>query len=193
MTARWVVLASGSGTLFQALLDSPERGKSFEIVALITDQPDAGALLRAAKAGLQVAVLPLSDFANRAEWNLALADAVDYFQPNWVVSAGFMRIIGQPLLGRYPNRILNTHPALLPNFKGAHAVKDALAAGATETGATVHFVDEGMDTGAVIVQAPVEILSTDNEESLHERIKIVERRLLLETVLHLSNQATDQS
>ena len=181
-----MVLASGSGTLFESLIDAPERGADFDLVALVTDQPGAAAIARAAVAGIQVAVLPVSDFASRAEWDEAMADAIAYYQPDWVVSAGFMRVLGAPVLERFPNRIINTHPALLPAFPGAHAVRDALAAGVEVTGSTVHFADAGVDTGPVIRQEPVAIEPGDDEPTLHERIKVVERRLLLETVLELS-------
>lgn len=181
-----MVLASGSGTLFQHLIDAPERGSDFELVALITDQPGAAAIGRAAVAGIPVAVLPVADFPDRAAWDVALAAALDYYEPDWVVSAGFMRVLGPAVLEGFPQRIINTHPALLPAFPGAHAVRDALAAEAGVTGSTVHFVDAGVDTGPVIVQEPVPIAAGDDEATLHERIKVVERRLLLATVLELS-------
>lgn len=181
-----VVLASGSGSLFQALIDAPNRGIDFEIVGLITDNPDAYAISRAANAGIQIAVLPLSDFASRDDWNVAIADAASYFNPDLLVSAGFMRILAEPILTKFAARIINTHPALLPNFPGAHAVRDALAAGVNETGCTVHFVDAGVDTGPVIKQIPVAIEIHDDEASLHERIKEIERKLLLEVVTELA-------
>ena len=185
MTARLVVLASGSGTLFQALLDAPQRGADFEVAALITDQPAAKAVERAALAGLAIAVISLSDYEDRAAWNRALADAIDYYAPDLVVSAGFMRVIGEPGVSRFQGRLINTHPALLPAFPGAHAIRDALAAGVSETGATVHYIDSGVDTGEVIAQAAVPVLPGDDEATLHERVKVVERRLLLETVLKM--------
>ncbi len=188
MTARIVVLASGSGTLFQALLDASSRTHDFEISGFVTDQPSAAAVQRAAHAGIPVAVIALADFDSRAAWNSALADAIATYEPDFVVSAGFMRVIGEPVLSRFPGQIINTHPALLPAFPGAHAVRDALAAGATVTGSTVHFVDEGVDTGPVIVQEAVDILADDDEMSLHERIKIVERRLLVDVVTDLTQK-----
>lgn len=188
MTARIVVLASGSGTLFQALLDSSARGTDFEISGFVTDQPAAAAIGRAASAGIPVAVISLEDFGTRDEWNAGLADAIATYEPDLVVSAGFMRVIAEPTLSLFDGRLINTHPALLPQFPGAHAVRDALAAGAQVTGSTVHFVDAGVDTGPVIVQESVEILPSDDESSLHERIKVVERRLLVEVVTRMSQQ-----
>jgi len=133
-------------------------------------------------------VIALSDFETRDVWNSALSDAIATYEPDFVVSAGFMRVIGEPALTRFAGRIINTHPALLPAFPGAHAVRDALAAGATVTGSTVHYVDEGVDTGPVILQEAVEILVADDEASLHERIKIVERRLLVQAVTELAHE-----
>jgi phosphoribosylglycinamide formyltransferase-1 len=187
VTARIVVLASGSGTLFQALIDAPQRGTEFVISGLVTDQPAAAAITRAATAGIPAAVIALQDFDSRDEWNHAIADAIETYEPDFVVSAGFMRVLAEPVLSRFANRIINTHPALLPDFPGAHAVRDALAAGAIRTGSTVHFIDAGVDTGPVIAQEAVEVLPDDDEASLHERIKVVERRLLLDVVLDLSH------
>ncbi len=180
MTLRVVVLASGAGSLFQALLDSQDS--SFTVVGLITDQPEAQAIGRAALAGINIAVLPISDYESRSVWNQALADAIDYFTPDLVVSAGFMRVVDEDVVSRFSGRLINTHPALLPAFPGAHAVRDALVAGATTTGSTVHFIDAGVDTGEVIAQRSVEVLSDDDEATLHERIKVVERELLVEVV-----------
>lgn len=174
------MLASGTGSLFKALVEAQDS--SYEVVALVTDNPDAGAIGIAATAGIQVAVIALGDFEDRSAWDLALADCIDYYQPDLVVSAGFMRVIGEPGVSRFAGRLINTHPALLPAFPGAHAVRDALAACAKETGSTVHFVDSGVDTGPVIVQKSVAVLDGDDEASLHERIKVVERELLVEVV-----------
>ena len=124
--------------------------------------------------------------ADRAEWNQRLVDAVDAAQPDVVVSAGFMKILGQEFLDRFEGRTINTHPALLPAFKGAHAVRDALDYGVKITGSTVHFVDAGVDTGSIIAQRPVAINADDDESTLHERIKQVERDLIVE-VLRAAN------
>ena len=187
MTARIVVLASGSGSLLQALIDSKHRGQGFEIVALITDSPNSLAIQRAASAGIPVAILPVSDFTSRGSWDAGLTQALCLYEPDWVVSAGFMRILGEYVLQSFGGRIINTHPALLPAFPGAHAVRDALQAKAKRTGSTVHFVDAGVDTGPIIVQEAVDILADDTIDSLHERIKEVERRLLEEVVVELSD------
>lgn len=180
MTLRVVVLASGTGSLCKALLEA--RDGSFDVVAVVTDVPDAGVLAHAEAAGVETRTVQLADFADRAEWNEALAAALEECKPDLVVSAGFMRVLGAPVLECFPNRIINTHPALLPHFPGAHAVRDALAAGATQTGSTVHVVDAGVDTGPVIAQEPVGVLPDDDEATLHERIKAVERRLLVDVV-----------
>ena len=180
MAIRVVVLASGTGSLLKALIDSQDS--SFEVVALVTDNAEAGAIRHAATAGVQVAVIAPNDFEDRSAWDLALADCIDFYQPDLVVSAGFMRIIGDEGVSRFAGRLINTHPALLPSFPGAHAVRDTLAAGVNETGSTVHFVDAGIDTGQVIVQKSVDVIAGDDEASLHERIKVVERELLVEVV-----------
>ena len=180
MTCRLVVLASGTGSLFAALLDA--RDDDYVVEALITDVPTAGALSIARNAGVETRVVDPSNFADRAEWDEALTASIQEFKPTLVVSAGFMRILGQDTLHAFPNRIINTHPALLPAFPGAHAVREALAAGVTETGCTVHVVDAGVDTGPVIVQETVSVSPDDNEAVLHERIKTVERRLLVDVV-----------
>ena len=180
MTCRLVVLASGTGSLFEALLDA--RADDYVVEALITDVPAAGALSIARNAGVEVRVVDPSNFADREEWDEALTASIQEFKPSLVVSAGFMRILGHDTLHAFPNRIINTHPALLPAFPGAHAVRDALAAGVTETGCTVHVVDAGVDTGPVIVQETVPVFPDDNEAVLHERIKTVERRLLVDVV-----------
>jgi phosphoribosylglycinamide formyltransferase-1 len=184
MSLRVVVLASGTGSLFSAMLDA--RDGSYEIAALITDNPQARAITIAHDAGVDVRVVEPANFVDRDEWNLALAAAIAEFKPGLIVSAGFMRILGADVLTEFPDRIINTHPALLPLFPGAHAVRDALAAGATSTGSTVHVIDAGVDTGPVIAQAVVEVLPADEEASLHERIKVVERRLLVDVVRRIA-------
>lgn len=186
MAIRVVVLASGTGSLLKALIDAQDD--SYQVVALITDNPGAVAIGHAATSGVQVAVIAPNDFSSRDEWDLALADTIDYYQPDLVVSAGFMRIIGEAGVSKFTGRLINTHPALLPNFPGAHAVRDALVAGVTETGSTVHFVDAGVDTGPVIVQKSVPVLPGDDEATLHERIKGVERDLLVEVVKDFAGQ-----
>jgi phosphoribosylglycinamide formyltransferase-1 len=173
------VVISGSGTLLQALLD---QASGFTVSAVLSDRPDAAGLLRARAAGVPTAVIDFAEFPDRKNWDVALARAVDTFHPDLVVLAGFMRIVGQPLLRRYGGRIVNTHPALLPAFPGAHGVRDALAHGVKVTGCTVILVDEGTDTGPIIAQRAVEVLDDDDESSLHERIKVAERALLVDVV-----------
>ncbi|MFK0281482.1 phosphoribosylglycinamide formyltransferase [Streptomyces sp. NPDC090499] len=183
---RLVVLVSGSGTNLQALLDAiAERGAEAygaEVVAVGADRAGIEGLARAERAGIPTFVTRVKDFATREEWDRALAAAVAAHEPDLVVSAGFMKIVGKEFLARFGGRTVNTHPALLPSFPGAHGVRDALAYGARVTGCTVHFVDDGVDTGPIIAQGVVEVRDEDDESALHERIKDVERRLLVEVV-----------
>ncbi len=183
--ARVVVLLSGAGSLCAALLAATDdAGYPAEVVAVGSDR-DAGGLEHARRRGLPTFTVRLRDFPDRAAWDAALADALAAHRPDWVVSAGFMRIVGPAVLARYEGRLLNTHPALLPSFPGAHAVRDALAAGVAVTGSTVHLVDAGVDTGPVLAQREVPVLPGDDEDRLHERIRAVERTLLVETVARL--------
>ena len=175
---RVVILASGSGTLAQAIIDAE---LDIDIVAVISDQAVAAVLERAQKAHIETFTIPM--LPDRSEWDRELETLLAALKPDLVVSAGFMRILSEKTVNRF--RIINSHPALLPLFPGAHAVRDALAAGATETGTTIHWVDAGMDTGEVIAQERVEIHPGDTEESLHERIKIVERGLIVATIASL--------
>ncbi|WP_329118382.1 phosphoribosylglycinamide formyltransferase [Streptomyces sp. NBC_01465] len=187
--ARLVVLVSGSGTNLQALLDAiaadPE-GYGAEVVAVGADRESIVGLERARAAGLPTFVCKVKDFEDRAAWDLALAEATAAYEPDLVVSAGFMKIVGKEFLARFGGRFVNTHPALLPSFPGAHGVRDALAYGAKVTGCTVHFVDDGVDTGPIIAQGVVEVRAADDEVALHERIKEVERSLLVEVVGRLA-------
>lgn len=184
MTARVVVLASGAGTLMQSLIDAQDS--TYEIVALVCDVPGARALDRAAAAGIASAVVAPADFEDRAAWNIALTSTVEEFAPDWIVSAGFMRVLGPTFLAAFPQRVINSHPALLPSFAGAHGVRDALDYGVRITGTTVHVVDDGVDTGPIIAQRAVEVLDGDDEATLHERIKVEERELLVDVVRRLS-------
>jgi phosphoribosylglycinamide formyltransferase-1 len=182
-----VVLVSGSGTNLQALLDaSADPAYPAEVVGVGADTAGIAGLDRAAAAGLPSFVVPLADHAARADWDVALADAVAAHEPDWVVCAGFMRILGDGFLGRFPERVINTHPALLPSFPGAHGVRDTLAYGVKVTGCTVHLVDSGVDTGPVLAQGTVPVEPGDDEASLHDRIKTVERSLLVGTVAALA-------
>ncbi|MFE0026511.1 phosphoribosylglycinamide formyltransferase [Amycolatopsis sp. NPDC059021] len=179
-----VVLASGSGTLLQALLDAAGRsGYPAKIVAVGADRLGIEALARAERAGVPSFTVRVADHPDRAAWDKALTEATAAYQPDLVVSAGFMKILGGEFLGRFA--VVNTHPALLPSFPGMHAVRDALAAGVRVTGSTVHFADAGVDTGPIIAQEAVTVEPGDDEDVLHERIKAVERRLLVETIERL--------
>jgi phosphoribosylglycinamide formyltransferase-1 len=178
-TPRIAVVVSGSGTLLQALLDD---SCGFTVSAVLSDRADATGLDRARAAGVPTAVVDLADFPDRKGWDDALLRAMDTFHPDIVVLAGFMRIVGDPLLQRYGGRMVNTHPALLPAFPGAHGVRDALAHGVKVTGCSVILVDAGTDTGPIIAQRAVDVLDDDDENALHERIKVVERALLVEVV-----------
>ncbi|GAA3970601.1 phosphoribosylglycinamide formyltransferase [Thermobifida alba] len=181
---RVVVLISGTGSNMAALLDAaadPAYGAT--VVAVGADRAAAG-LARAEQAGVPTFVVPFSEYPDRDEWNRALAARIAEFAPDLVVSAGFMRILGREVLRE--NTVVNIHPALLPAFPGAHAVRDALDYGVRVTGATAHFVDEGVDTGPVIEQVVVRVEDGDDVATLHERIKTVERRMLVDVVGRLA-------
>ncbi len=167
----------------QAIIDAakdPEYG--VRIAGVISDRPGIRGLEIASEAGLPTAVVSLKDFPSRELWDEAVARTIASFDPDLVVLAGFMKILGAPSLSRFGGRIINTHPALLPSYPGAHGVRDALAGGAKVTGCTVIIVDEGIDTGPIVAQAAVEVWDNDTEETLHERIKVVERELVATTV-----------
>ena len=175
-------MVSGSGTNLQAILDSVKAGElNAEIAAVGADKPCTG-LDRAAAAGVETFLIEPTDYADREQWNRALEEKITSYTPDYVVFAGFMRIVDAQLVARFENRIINTHPALLPSFPGAHGVRDALAHGVKITGLTVHFVDSRVDTGTIIAQAAVPVEDGDTEESLHERIKVQERQLLVRTL-----------
>ena len=175
---RVVLLASGSGSLAQSIIDARDSGKlNIEILQLISDK-QSQAIERASAAGISTTYLPMVE--DRSIWDTQLFATVEKLNPDLVVSVGFMRILAAPFVSKFPT--INTHPALLPKFPGAHAVRDALNAGAQVTGSTVHWVDAGIDTGTVIAQKEVVVLPQDDESSLHERIKIVERELIVETL-----------
>ena len=184
--ARVTVLASGSGSLLQALLDAgDDETHPARVVAVVSDRAGVGALDRATAAGVSTAVVRPGDHPDRAEWDAALAETVAGTEPDLVVSAGFARLLGPAFLAAFGGRTINTHPALLPAFPGAHPVRDTLAYGVKVTGATVHLVDAGVDTGPVLAQEAVTVDPDDTEDTLHERIKVVERRVLVETVAAL--------
>ncbi|GAA4710233.1 phosphoribosylglycinamide formyltransferase [Pseudonocardia yuanmonensis] len=189
--ARLVVLASGSGTLLQALLDATlDPAYPAEVAAVGSDRPGVEALARADRSHTPTFTVRPAEYPDRQAWDRALLAAVLGYRPDLVVCAGFMRILGAPFLDGVNRPILNTHPALLPAFPGAHAVRDALAHGVRITGTTVHLVDAGVDTGPILAQEAVRVLPGDTEAVLHERIKIAERRLLVDTVATLCTGET---
>ena len=188
--ARVVVLASGTGTLAQSVVDATSDSDCpYRVVALVSDR-DCEAVTRAGAAGVDTTVVAPGDHADRAAWNQALTDAVQQFEPDWVVSAGFMRILGQTFLEAFPCRVINTHPALLPSFPGWHAVRDALEHGVKVTGCTVHVATEVVDDGPILAQEAVPVLPDDDEGTLHERIKEVERRLYVDTIRSILDRET---
>ena len=181
------MLASGTGTTLQALLDaSREPAFGAHVVAVGCDRDGAQALDRAGAAGVPRFVVRPGDAADRPAWDVALAEAVAAHAPDLVVCAGFMRLLGPGFLTRFPQRVVNTHPSLLPAFPGKHAVADALAYGVRLAGVTVHLVDEGVDTGPVVAQAAVPVLPGDDEQTLHTRIQDVEQPLYVEAVARLA-------
>ena len=183
MSARLVVLVSGAGTNLQALLDAcADEAYGAAVVAVGADRPGIEGLARAQRAGIPTFVLRVADYPLRADWDRALTDACDGFSPDLVVSAGFMKLVGPGFLARFGGRFVNTHPALLPAFAGMHGVRDALEYGVKITGCTVFMVDSGTDTGPVVAQAAVPVRDDDDIPTLHERVKVTERALLVETV-----------
>lgn len=174
------VLVSGEGSNLQALID-----EGLPIVAVASNRADARALARAHAAGIETAVFALDDFADRDARDAALAEWLAARGVEWVVLAGYMHLLRPVFLERFRERVLNVHPALLPQFPGAHAIEEALAAGVRETGATVHYVDEGVDTGSVIVQERVAVEEGDTVETLRARIQAVEHQLLPRVVRDL--------
>jgi phosphoribosylglycinamide formyltransferase-1 len=180
MAKKIILFASGSGSLVRAVLEAKlEKKLNLEISAVISDRT-APVLDIAREYGIPTHLVNYVEFEDRLAWGEALSQVVEELNPDLVVSLGFMRILPATFVNRY--RTINTHPALLPNFPGAHGVRDALLAGVTETGTTVHWVDAGVDTGKIIDQRKVGVLKDDTEESLHERIKIQERQLIVETL-----------
>lgn len=176
---RLVVLASGRGSNLRAIVEAIDRGAcAAEVVAVVSDKADAAALAFAAERGIATSVVGPKAYADRPSWDAALAESVASFTPDLVVLAGFMRIVGASMIARFSHRIVNVHPALLPSFPGAHGARDAIAKGVRISGCTVHVVDAGVDTGPILAQAAVPVLSTDDEASLQARIQRCEHRLL---------------
>lgn len=181
--ARLLVLVSGSGTNLQALLDaSADPAYGAEVVAAGADRDGTTGLARAADRGVSTFVTRVKDYASRDEWDAALTDACARYAPDLVISAGFLKLVGPRFLAEFGGRYINTHNALLPAFPGIHGPRDALAYGVKIAGATLHFVDAGVDTGPIIAQVSVPVLDDDDEESLTERIKAAERRQLVSYV-----------
>lgn len=181
--ARLVVLVSGAGSNLRALLDAcadPSYGA--RVVAVGADRSGIAALDHAARAGVESFVLRVKDFPDRAGWDRALGERVASYRPDLVVSAGFMKLVGADYLALLGDRTVNTHPALLPAFPGMHGPRDALAYGVKITGCTLFFVTAGVDDGPIIAQAAVPVLDDDDEATLHERVKGVERGLLVDVV-----------
>ncbi len=182
--ARLVVLISGSGTLLQALIDAcADPAYGAKIVAVGSDRAGIEGLERAARANIPTFIEPLQDHPLRADWDRALTADVASYEPDLVISAGFMKLVGPEFLARFEGRMINTHPTLLPSFPGVHGPRDALAYGVKITGATVFLVDAGIDSGVILDQRAVPVADDDTVESLHERIKAAEREMLI-TITH---------
>jgi formyltetrahydrofolate-dependent phosphoribosylglycinamide formyltransferase len=178
-----VVLVSGTGSNLQALLDAAaDDSFGARVVAVGADRDGIAGLERARSAGIPTFVRRVKDFPDRASWDEALAADCAQLEPDLIVSAGFMKLLGPAFLRLLGDRIINTHPSLLPSFPGMHAARDALAYGVKVTGCTIFLVDEGTDTGPVVAQAAVPVHDDDDEAALHERIKQTERSLLVQTV-----------
>ena len=187
--ARVVALVSGGGSTLQAMLDAGDDPRwGARVVAVGADREDTGGVERARSAGLDTFVLRLHDAPTRPDWDRMLADRVGAYSPDLVVLAGFMRLTGAAFLERFAGRALNSHPALSPAFPGMHAPADALAYGVRVSGATLFVVDDGIDTGPIVAQAPVPVLEDDDVAMLHERIKIEERRMLVDTVGRMARE-----
>jgi phosphoribosylglycinamide formyltransferase-1 len=182
--ARLVVLVSGSGSNLQALLDAcadiPAYGA--QVVAVGADRDGIEGLARAERAGVPAFVHRIKDYGDRSKWDAALTESVASYEPDLVISAGFLKLVGEAFLTRFGDRYLNTHNSLLPSFPGIHGPRDALAYGVKITGATLFFVDNGVDTGPIVAQVAVPVLADDTVETLTERIKIAERRQLVDAV-----------
>jgi phosphoribosylglycinamide formyltransferase-1 len=177
------VLASGRGSNFQSIIDEIESDRlKAEISLLITDNPSAFAIERAKKHGIEYLVAHPKEYRSKDDYFLKIADALKKKKIELVVLAGFMKIVGKPLIDAFPNRIMNIHPALLPSFPGLHSQRQALDYGAKISGCSVHFVDEGMDTGPIIIQASVPVFQNDTEETLSERILKYEHRIYPEAI-----------
>ena len=187
--ARLVVLVSGAGTNLQALLEATEDpAYGAQIVAVGADRDNIEGLARAERAGIPTFVRKVGQSSSREHWDLTMADTTAAFEPDLVISAGFMKLAGPHFLSRFAGRYVNTHPALLPSFPGMHGAADALAYGVKVTGATLFVVDDGVDTGAIIAQTVVPVEDDDDVETLHERIKVAERAMLVDYVGRIARE-----
>jgi len=188
-SARLVVLVSGAGTNLQALIDAcadPSYGA--RIVAVGADRDGIEGLARAERAGIPTFVRKVGEFTSRGHWDLTMTDTVAAFEPDLVVLAGFMKLVGPTFLERFTTKVVNTHPALCPSFPGTSGPADALAYGVKVTGATLFVVDEGVDTGPIIAQTVVPVTDDDDVESLHERIKVAERTMLVDSIGRIARE-----
>ncbi len=184
---RLVVLVSGSGTNLQALLDAcADPAYGAEVVAVGADRDGIEGLARAERAGVPTFVHRVGDHTTREDWDAALAATLAEHAPDLVVSAGFMKLVGADVLARFP--MVNTHPALCPAFPGMHGAADALEYGVTVTGATLFVVDAGVDTGPIVAQVAVPVEDADDVDSLHDRIKVAERRMLVDAVGRMARE-----
>lgn len=187
--ARLVVLVSGSGTNLQALLDAAQDDAyGAKIVAVGADRDAIEGLARAERAGIPTFVRMIAQFSSREHWDRALAETIAAFDPDLVVLAGFMKLVGPAFLEKFGGRTVNTHPALSPSFPGMHGPADALAYGVKVSGCTLFVVDEGVDTGAIIAQSAVPVADDDTVASLHERIKTAERQMLVDSVGRMARE-----
>jgi phosphoribosylglycinamide formyltransferase 1 len=181
--SRLLVLVSGTGSILQALLGAcADPGYGAQIVAVGADRDGTGGVDRARAAGLPTFVRRLADSPDRAAWDKALTADCAAFEPDLIVAAGFLKLVGADFLAEFGGRMINTHPALLPSFPGMHSVRDALAHGVKVTGCSVILADAGVDSGPILAQAAVPVLDDDDEDSLHERIKVAERTLVVQTI-----------
>jgi phosphoribosylglycinamide formyltransferase-1 len=188
-----VVLISGSGSNLLALLQATKNPLfPAKVLAVGSDKPAPG-LEHADLYGVPTFVVEDKHFANRDSWAEKLGENISHLDPDLIVLAGFMKVLPRSFVAKFSPRIINIHPALLPSFPGAHAVRDALASGARETGATIHIVDEGVDTGPILAQEVVTVFPADDENTLHERIKAVEHKLLIDTVKFLASKQLEPS
>ena len=178
------VLVSGSGTNLQILIEQLHQDgtSGIDIAVVISDRKNAYSLTRAERVGIPTQVVRTQDFENRVDFDAEISRLIEHYAAELIVLAGFMKLFQPPFVQKYQNRIINVHPTLLPAFPGAHPVADTLAYGVKIAGVTVHFVDEGVDSGPIIAQAPVPVLDTDDEESLHNRIQVEEHKLYPEVI-----------